>query len=161
MVPPGTENAALGKPVSSSDENPIWGELSLITNGDKAASDESYVELAPFVQHVTTDLQGRYQIYGICVWHYHKQAHIYNDVVVQVADDADFLANVQTLFNNDDDNSSGLGIGNDKNYVDNYKGKLIGTKGVIGQYVRCYSNGSSANDMNHYIEVAVYGKPVE
>ena len=29
------------------------------------------------------------------------------------------------------------------------------------QYVRLFSNGSTANDLNHYIEVAVYGLPAE
>ena len=30
-----------------------------------------------------------------------------------------------------------------------------------GRYVRCYSNGNNQNDLNHYIEIDVYGKPVK
>ena len=30
-----------------------------------------------------------------------------------------------------------------------------------GRYVRFYSNGNTSNDLNHYIEIDVYGKPVE
>jgi hypothetical protein len=42
--------------------------------------------------------------------------------------------------------------------VDSRYGKLIDAKGSSAQYVRLYSNGNTANDMNHYIEVEVYGK---
>ena len=161
MVPSGTENVALGKPVTSSDENPIWGSLDLITDDDKSATDDSYVELGPFQQHITIDLQDEYQIYGLCLWHYHKQARVYFDIVVQVADDADFLTSVQTLFNNDHDNSLGLGIGQDKNYIETNEGKLINAKGVKARYLRCYSQKNNTNDLNHYIEVAVYGKPAK
>ena len=160
LAPAGTKNMALGKPVAGSDEEPIIGELEMITNGDKEAADGSYVELAPFTQHVTIDLGSEHEIYAILVWHYHKQARVYFDVVVQVADDADFVSNVRTLFNNDIDNSSGLGIGSDKHYVETAEGKLIDAKGTVARYVRLYSNGNNSNELNHYIEVEIYGKAV-
>lgn len=160
-APKGTKNVAEGKPVSSSDEEPIIGEIEMITDGDKEAADGSYVELGPFTQNVTVDLEGAYNIYAIVVWHYHKQARVYYDVVVQVADDADFITNVQTIFNNDIDNSAGLGVGKDKHYTETNEGKLIDAKGVKGRYVRLYSKGNTSNDLNHYIEVAVYGKPAQ
>jgi hypothetical protein len=69
--------------------------------------------------------------------------------------------NVRTLFNNDADNSAGLGGGTDMNYIETNKGELINAKGVKARYVRLYSNGNNSNDLNHYIEVEVYGKPVE
>ena len=160
-APVGTKNVSLGKPVSSSDKEPIIGELEMITDGDKEATDGSYVELGPSVQHVTIDLEATYEIYAIVIWHYHKQACVYFDVVVQVADDADFITNVRTLFNNDIDNSAGLGVGKNMHYVETYEGKLIDAKGVRARYVRLYSNGNNANDLNHYIEVSVYGKPAQ
>lgn len=163
LAPEGTTNVALGKPVSSSDEEPIIGEIEMITDGDKEAADGSYVELGPFVQHVTIDLGAMYDIYAIVVWHYHKQARVYFDVVVQVADDADFITNVKTVFNNDIDNSAGLGVGTDKHYTETNEGKLIDvlSKGIKARYVRLYSNGNTSNDLNHYIEVEVYGKPAK
>jgi len=162
LAPPGTKNVALGKPVKSSDEEPIIGEIEMITDGDKEAADGSYVELGPFLQHVTIDLGAEHQIYAIVVWHYHKQPCVYYDVVVQVADDADFIKNVKTVFNNDIDNSAGFGVGKDMHYVETAEGKLIDCMpGVQGRYVRLYSNGNTSNDLNHYIEVDVYGKPVE
>jgi hypothetical protein len=161
LAPAGTKNVAFEKLVSSSDEEPIIGEIEMITDGDKEAADGSYVELGPFLQHVTVDLEAMHEIYAIVTWHYHKQARVYFDVVVQVADDPDFITNVTTLFNNDIDNSAGFGLGKDMHYTETNEGKLLDAKGVRGRYVRLYSNGNTGNDLNHYIEVEVYGKPVE
>ena len=94
-------------------------------------------------------------------WHYHKQARVYFDVIVQLASDPDFITGVATLFNNDDDNSAGLGVGKDIHFVETNEGKLVDAKGTRARYVRLYSNGSNANDLNHYIEVEVFGKPTK
>ena len=158
LAPKGTENVALGKSISSTDEFPIIGELEMITDGENDADDGYFVELGPFTQHVTIDLEKQYNIYAVLVWHFHKQPRVYFDVVVQTADDPDFTTNVQTIFNNDIDNSSGLGKGKDMHYVETAEGKLIDAKGVKGRYVRLYSKGNNSNDLNHYVEVAVYGK---
>ncbi len=162
FAPEGTKNIALGKPVTSSDEEPIIGEIDYITDGDMEAADGSYVELGPFPQHVTVDLEAMHEIYAVLVWHYHKQARVYFDVVVQAADDPDFITNVRTLFNNDIDNSVGQGVGEDKHYSETNEGKLIDViaQDIKARYVRLHSNGNTSNDLNHYIEVAVYGKPV-
>ena len=159
LAPVGTKNVAFEKPVTSTDDMPIIGELEMITDGDKEAADGSYVELGPFKQSVTIDLEAEYDIYAIVFWHYHKQAIVYFDVVVQVADDPDFITGVTTLFNNDIDNSAGLGIGKDMHYTETAEGKLIDAKGARARYVRLYSNGNTSNDLNHYIEVEVFGKP--
>jgi len=158
MVPVGTTNVAKGKPVESSDPFPVIGELSYITDGDKEGADGSYVELGPGVQWVQIDLGETKEIYGIAVWHFHSQSRVYRDVVIQISDDKDFIKNVHTVFNNDHDNSAGLGVGKDKEYIETNKGRLIEVKNVKGRYVRLYSNGSTATDMNHYIEVEVFGK---
>jgi hypothetical protein len=163
LAPEGTKNVASGKSISGSDEEPIIGELEMITDGDKEAADGSYVELGPFVQYVTLDLEAMHEIYAIVVWHYHKQARVYFDVVVQLADDKDFITNVKTVFNNDIDNSAGLGVGKDKHYTETNEGKLIdlvSQGSPKARYVRLYSNGNTSNELNHYIEVEVYGKPV-
>ncbi|MCA9739926.1 hypothetical protein KC734_00200 [candidate division KSB1 bacterium] len=161
LAPEGTKNVALNILPSSTDEEPIIGEISMITDGDKEAPDGHFVELGPFLQHVTIDLGEKHDIYAIVMWHYHKQPRIYFDVIVQTADDPDFITNVNTVFNNDHDNSAGMGVGKDMHYVETSEGKLIDAKGVQSRYVRLYSNGNNANDLNHYIEVAVYGKPVK
>jgi hypothetical protein len=161
LAPVGTTNVALGKPVFSTDEEPIIGEIEMITDGDKEAADGSFAELGPFAQHVTIDLEAIHEIYVIVIWHFHKEPRVYFDVVVQVAEDADFVTNVRTLFNNDIDNSAGLGVGKDKHYVETNNGKLIDANGVKTRYVRLYSNGNNFSDINHYIEVEVYGKPAK
>jgi len=161
LAPVGTKNVAFGKPVTSTDEDPIWGNLEMITDGDKEGADGSYVELGPFKQSVTIDLEAEYDIYAIVFWHYHKQAVVYFDVVVQIADDPDFITGVTTLFNNDIDNSAGLGLGKDMHYTETAEGKLIDAKGVRARYVRLYSKGNTSNDLNHYIEVEVFAKPAK
>jgi len=161
LAPPGTRNVALGKHVAASDEDPIIGEIEMITDGDKEAADGSYVELGRLLQYVTIDLQATHEIYAVAVWHYHKLPRAYLDVVVQLADDPDFTSNVRTIFNNDIDNSAGLGVGLDMHYVETNKGELIDAKGAKARYVRLYSNGNTNDDLNHYIEVEVYGKSVD
>lgn len=160
LAPPGTENVALNKPVTS-DHEPMWGDVNIITDGDKEAAEGHYIQMAPFKEFITIDLEKEYNIWAIVVWHYHMQPRVYFDVIVQVSDDPDFLTNVTTLFNNDNDNSYGLGVGKDKNYCETNEGKLIDGKGVKGRYVRLHSNKNSTDDLNHYIEVSVYGTPVE
>jgi hypothetical protein len=84
---------------------------------------------------------------------------VYRDVVVQVSDDPTFRSGVTTIFNSDFHNELGQGAGKDLNYIETYQGKLIDAKGVKGRYVRLYSNGNTANKLNDYIEVEVWGKP--
>ncbi len=161
MVPPGTRNVARDKPVTSSDSEPIIGELKCVTDGDKEARSGSYVELGFGRQWVQIDLKGKYAIHGLLVWHYHASARVYHDVIVQVSDDADFIENVRTVYNNDHDNSAGLGVGDAKEYWETFEGRLISVDSVKARYVRLYSNGSTADDMNHYTEVEVFAKPVK
>jgi hypothetical protein len=164
LAPEGTVLLSKGKPVSASDEEPIIGEIEMITDGDKEAADGSYVELGPFTQYVTIDLEKQCEINAIVLWHYHKQPRVYFDVIVQLSNDKDFITDVKTVFNNDIDNSSGLGSGKDMHYTETNEGKLIdllSQGSPKARYVRFYSNGNTSNDLNHYIEVDVYGKPVE
>ncbi len=105
LAPAGVTNVAEGKPVTSSDMEPIIGEID------------------------------------------------------QITDDDAFTQNVRTLFNNDHDDSSGLGAGKDMSYVETAEGKLVDAKGHRARYVRLYSSGSNANELNHYVEVEVFGRP--
>lgn len=161
LVPLGTKLLSLKKPVSSSDMQPVIGELSFVTDGEKSGEDGYFVELGPGKQFVQVDLKDSYLLHAILVWHYHSQARVYRDVIVQVSDDKDFITGVTTIFNNDHDNTSGLGVGRDKEYIETYEGKLIDPRGVKARYIRLWSNGNTANDMNHYVEVEIYGTPVK
>jgi hypothetical protein len=160
LAPAGTVNVALRKPVTGSDTDPVIGSLELITDGNKSGTDGTYVELKSGAQNVVIDLESKCVIYAIVVWHYHKEARSYSGVVVQVADDPDFISNVQTVFNNDSANETGNGVGRDMRWIETNEGKLIDARGVEGRYVRLFSNGSDRTNANHYVEVEVYGKPV-
>jgi hypothetical protein len=153
MVPAGTVNLAKGKKVTTSDKEPVVGTTDLVTDGDKEGDEGSWIELAPGKQWVQIDLEKSAEIYAVLLWHFHSQARVYRDVVVQVSDDPAFSKDVTTLFDNTAD------TGKDKAYIETYQGKLIDAKGVKGRFVRLYSNGNTTNKMNHYIEVEVFGKP--
>jgi hypothetical protein len=161
FVPAGTKFISLNKPVISSDMQPVIGEVGYVTDGEKSGEDGYFVELGPGKQYVQIDLKASSPLQAILVWHYHSQARVCHDVIVQISDDKDFVTGVTTLYNNDHDNSSGLGIGKDKEYIETYEGKLIDPRGSKGRYVRLWSNGNTSNDMNHYVEVEVYATPVK
>jgi hypothetical protein len=83
-------------------------------------------------------------------------------VIVQVSNDPNFVEGVTTLFNNDVDNSAGMGIGKDREYFETNEGKLVDAKGASARYVRLYSRGSTYRDpLNRYTEVEVYGLPAK
>lgn len=146
-----------GKKVTSSDSLPVIGELSFITDGDKTGIDGAYVELGPNTQWVQVDLGASAKIDAVAVWHFHSQARVYHDVVVQISDDPEFKKGVKTIFNNDDDNSSKLGKGGDKSYVETNHGRVLPADGASGRYVRLYSNGNTSDELNHYCEIEVFG----
>jgi hypothetical protein len=158
-VPAGTVNLARNKKVTASDNNPIVGTLDMIDDGDKDGNEGSWVELGPGKQWAQIDLAKTANIYAVLVWHFHSQARVYRDVVVQVSNDSTFRSGVTTIFNSDFHNELGLGAGKDLNYIETYQGKLIDAKGVKGRYVRLYCNGNTSNKLNHYTEVEVWGKP--
>ncbi len=161
LVPVGTVLLSKGKVVTASDSEPVIGELAFITDGDKSGVDGSYVELGPGVQWVQIDLGVPAQLAAIAVWHFHSQARVYHDVVVQLSDDPGFKTGVRTLYNNDHDNSAKLGKGADLAYIETYQGRVIEAKGATARYVRLYSNGNTSDELNHYCEVEVYGQPVK
>lgn len=161
MAPADIKNVAFKKSVTSSTIHPFTGNLSQIVDGVKNASLYPEVELGNKLQWVQIDLGAAHELWAIVVWHWHFHQRVYLDVIVQVADNPDFTTNVRTVFNNDVDNSSGLGRGTDKLYVETFEGKLIDAKQQVAQYVRLYSNENVLNDRSHYHEIEVYGRPVE
>ena len=156
-APDGVENLALDMEVTSSDPEPIIGDLDMICDGDKDGADGSYTELGPGKQWVQVDLEEEATIYGIVVWHFHKNARAYIDVVAQLSNDPEFKEGVTTVFNNDHDNSSGAGVGKDLAWVETNHGRILDVDGKKARYVRLLSNGNTANEMNHYVEIEVYG----
>jgi len=159
MVPAGLKNIAPGSKLTCSDKNAPADALAKITDGNKEAQDESVVFLRKGVQWVQLDLGSVNEIFAIVVWHAHNTAKVYHGVVVQAADDPDFIEHVQTIFNNDQNNTSGLGVGTDREYFETNEGRLINAKGVKTRFLRFYSKGSTESAMNEYTEIEVYGRP--
>ncbi len=157
-VPEDATLLSKGKTVTSSDDFPIIGEVDMITDGEKEAGEGYFVELLDGLQWVQIDLEKSTPLYAIIVWHFHSQKRVYSDVIVQVSNDPEFKEGVTTLFNNDYDNSSELGKGSDQPYLETNFGLLVNAKATEAQYVRLYSKGNSTNELNHYIEVEVWGK---
>ncbi len=161
MAPKGTTNVALGKKVTSSDTNiviPGPDSLKLLTDGDADSSDGCFVELAPDPQWVQIDLEKDFDISKIIVWHFHRQAVIVKSVVVEISDDPEFKTKT-IVYNADIEDAAKQGKGSDKAWVQTNHGRMIDGKNTKGRYVRLYSNGSTMDDFNRYIEISVYGTP--
>jgi|GEM_PF-1476513 len=153
-LPPDSNNVAFGLLPSTSAN---FKNLSLITDGEKSSSNnfaDSYPNNG--LQWIKFDLGQSYNVNKIKLWHYFEDGRRYHDVIVQLSNTEDFSSGVTTVFNNDADNSSGQGAGTDAEYVETSTGKDITFPNVNARYVRLWSNGSTANGSNHYIEVEVY-----
>jgi uncharacterized protein YjdB len=137
---------------------PVFTNLSCMTDGSKSTN--SLAEDYPAgggLQYVQMDLGAFYDLSDIKLWHYFSDERKYKDVIVQVSSDPAFAADVTTVYNNDTDNSAGLGAGTDAEYAETSLGHNIQFDKVNARYVRLYSNGSNMNSSNHYVEVEIYG----
>jgi hypothetical protein len=159
MVPPGLKNIAPGAKITCSDKNAMPDALAKLTDGDKEAGEQSIIYLRKGTQWVQMDFGSPQQIFAVVIWHAHNTAKVYHAVVVQVADDPDSIQNVRTIYNNDQENKSGLGVGTDREYFETHEGRLIDGKGVKARYIRFYSKGSTESALNEYTEIEVYGRP--
>ena len=161
MVSAESKLLSRGKKVTSSDSLPVIGELSFITDGDKTGIDGAYVELGPNTQWVQVDLGAAAKIDAVAVWHFHSQARVYHDVVVQISDDPEFKKDVTTVYNNDATDELGFGKGKDYCYYESNEGRVIPVAAVKGRYVRFHSKGNSAGPSNDYVEAEVWGVPAK
>ncbi|HNX35395.1 MAG TPA: hypothetical protein PKM57_12250 [Kiritimatiellia bacterium] len=165
-----TNNLALGCRVTASAEPTLQdsaerhfplGDLTCVSDGTKEHNDERF-NLPPGKQWVQIDLGKTQEIWAVQIWHAYDYACVYRDVVVQISNDFDFKCGVETVFNNDHDNSAGLGAGTDKEYIECFVGRCFPVEGVRGRYLRFYSNGCTETPVNRYTEIEVYGRaPVE
>jgi hypothetical protein len=158
LAPRDARNIAPQARLTTSDKNATTALLAKITDGDKEAQEDSVVLLRKGLQWIQFDFGRSEEIFAIAIWHAHDTAKIYRCVIVQAADDKDFTENVRTLFNNDADNSAGLGAGTDRQYFETFQGKTIDARGIRARYVRLYSHGSTDSALNEYTEVEIYGR---
>jgi hypothetical protein len=161
MVPPGLKNLAPGSKIMCSDKNVTAENLAKLSDGDKEAGEQSIIYLRKGCQYVQLDFGSPHELFALVIWHAHNSAKVYHDVIVQVADDPDFKENVRTIFNNDQDNTSGMGAGTNREFFETNEGKLIDAKGAKARCVRFYSKGSTESALNEYTEIEVYGRPAK
>ena len=162
MVPVGTVNLALYRPVTCSDPEPVTGDPDQVTDGIKKSDAFDYLEFGPGLQWVQVDLGETHTLYAVAVWHYYKNAIIYNDVIVRVSEDPEFATGVVTLFNNDHDNSSGLTAGKDTAFYSRWWGEIADARGkdmagTQARYVRVYSATGMEGEPVRFVELAAYG----
>ena len=147
------ENIAIGATISSSVPfNNIT--YAADTHTDNTAS---YARSTSGLQWVQLDLGASYDLNAVKLWHYYGDGRSYRDVVVQLSNEASFASGTVTVFNNDKDGSAGLDVGTDSEYNETSAGKTISFATVNARYARFYSNGSTVNGANHYVEIEVYG----
>ena len=158
MAPAGTTNVAKGKPVTASAA-PEFGSLEMLVDGDKDYKKQSLLGLPAGDQWVQIDLGATHELYAVLLWHFHEGERVYFDVAIQASDDPEFKENVHVLFNNDHDNTAGRGVGEQQEYIESYKGKFIESAGVKARYIRLYAKGNTTDEMSHYVEAEVYGRP--
>jgi hypothetical protein len=168
MVPPNATNSlALGclvtasaKPLTqdpASRDVPL-GELPCVIDGLKEC-DDIRLSLPEGKQWIQLDLGKTQEVWSVHIWYWTEYVCVYHDVVVQLSNDPCFTNSVITVFNNDHDNSAGLGKGIDKEYFVTYEGRGIPVNGVQARYIRLYSSGSTESPNNRYTEIEVYGRP--
>ena len=130
---------------------------SRVTDGvtTSGASDFAYINTAG-PQWIQINLGQSYNMDKIKLWHYYADGRTYKDVIAQVSNVPDFSTKT-TVFNNDTNNSALQGTGGDAEYVELSSGKEISFSPTNARYVRLWTNGSTANTANHYVEVEVWG----
>jgi chitinase len=145
-------NVAAGKAATSS------GSITngaFITNGDKSSG--SYASISgtgPL--WIQLDLGQSYSLSQVNLWHYFADGRKYHDVIVKLSTTADFSSGVTAVFNNDTDNSVGVGAGSDAEYTETASGKTITFSPVTARYVKLWTNGNTVNTYDHYVEVEVW-----
>ncbi len=157
LVPPSARNLAADRPVSSSEPDPIAGDIAWITDGDKDP-DQGLVELGPGLHWVQIDLGRPLEIHAVVVWHCFLGQRVYRDVIVHAGDHPDFIDPPAVLYNNDADNSAGLGLGTDREYLESNKPLVVAALGTRARFVRLYSGGNTTDLRNHYTEVEIYAR---
>jgi len=148
-----TGNLAAGKTVTAST---AFANLANAVDGNKATSNYADSSPATGLQWVQVDLGGSFGVSYIKLYHYYGDTRKYHDVIVQLSNDPNFATGVTTVFSNDTDNSSGLGKGSGSEYTETGLGKEIAFAPTNARYIRCYSNGSTANAYNHVVEIEAF-----
>ncbi|CAI6049875.1 discoidin domain-containing protein [Cohnella sp. JJ-181] len=159
----GRKNVAYKLSESRISQSSTVGNKFRIVDGDKSgpfANQDGPLSGPASPQWIQLDLGQKYRIDQVSVWHFIPFDRIYYDVIIQLSNDPTFPAGATTtVFNNDDNNTAGQGVGTDALYPDNATGKTVNFPVTTARYVRLWANGNQSNPSQHYAEVEVYGSP--
>jgi lysophospholipase L1-like esterase len=148
-----TLNLLSGK-IAATNGNNNATALGWITNGDKTLT--NIADMGAGAIYLQYDLGSSVNLGDIKLWHYYGDPRSYHDVLVELSNSSTFATGNTIVFNNDTNNSLGLGAGTDSEYAESSAGKDISFSPVSARYIRIYSNGSSSNTANHYVEAEAY-----
>jgi len=160
-----TEIISIAKPVTSSSP-PIHGELAWINDdeafpGDAGENEVWFNQLPCWVQ---IDLGSERIIDHVWFWHgqgtlsRRQTPELFEEVILQVSNDKDFQHEVTTLFNSDDDGSSGQGKGTDPTYMETNHGRCIAASGSKARYVRLWGGKAYSGGPCRFTEIIVWGR---
>ncbi len=164
-------NVARNKAVTTNAPTTSNQPLSALTDGVTARDKYVLYSVSTGPKWAQVDLGRAYEITRLNVrsdWG--SSAGVYRtarDVVVQLSNDPDFATGVTTVFNNDADNSAGLGAGTDEEYLEPGDGSgkdIVLAAPVNARYVRFWANGhirvnGQLNLVNTPIEIEAYADP--
>ena len=148
----GGKNVALNKQVTGSAGAP--SNLALATDGKwNLPGGDYYVDIGTGPAWIQVDLGQPYNLDYIRVWHYYSEGRTYHNVKTQVSADG---INWTTVF---DSETSG-------EYAESMAGHTVqmgkpdiaplSSKGTGVRYIRDYTNGSTANRKDAWMEIAAY-----
>jgi hypothetical protein len=147
-------NLLSGKIATTNSSNNNPNVLGLITDGDKTLT--NIADLNTGAVYIQYDLGASYNVDDVKLWHYYGDPRSYHDVLVELSNSSTFATGNTIVFNDDTNNSLGLGTGTDTEYAESSAGSNISFSAVNARYIRIYSNGSSSNTANHYVEAEAY-----
>lgn len=167
LAPAGTEIISLNQPVTSSSE-PYRGEIKWVTDDELYCGGEG--ENAVFFEKlpcwVQIDLGMDCSVDHVWLWHdqgamqRRQTPDVFEDVIVQLSNDAEFRSGVVTIFNSDDDGSCGQGKGADPTYMETNHGRGFPANGQKARYVRIWGGKSYSYSGGpcRFTEVTVWGR---
>lgn len=135
---------------TSSTSSAVAGELAKITNGDN----NSWCDLGGSGPHeVTVDLGVVKTLRQIKVWGLFHNTRMYSDRIVRISENG---SDWYTIFNNDSDNSAGVGIGTHSEYIETQDGKVFTIPDINAQYIQVWSGDDNLGGNATLVEIEAF-----
>ena len=153
----GMRNVAFGRSVSQSGDAEYDADSSKATDGNLRNGAWDIAPAENQTRYAQVDIGEPWNIDSLRVWHEARDDRRvrYKDVVFRLSTTADFSRDVTTVFNNDLDDSAGLGRGGDGEYDETETGKIVHFPPTRARYIRLYSHGNLYDVQNRLSEVMV------